>query len=488
MNLRIRQLTLGLIVIYAILFIQLNVVQLLRADELRSHPANTRDIVRQFSEPRGEIATSDGRVVARSIELEGDLARLREYPQGELYAHITGYLSLNFGASGLERRLNDELAGATTEIEIKSFSDLFVERDRTADVTLTINHEVQRIAKAALGDRKGSVVAVDPRTGEILALWSWPSFDPNLLSTHDLSAAAMARNELLADDDKPLLARSYQERFAPGSTFKAVTAAAALEAGAVTPTDPLFEVVTEYIAPQTDRPITNFGLAACGGDLTEMLRVSCNTGFAKLGVDIGADRLAISARAFGFNSALPIDLPDPAESVFPRASFFEDNVALLAQSAIGQFDTAATPLQMAMVAAAIANDGVMMVPHVVSRITDSDGELIEETRPSVLATPIGFETARQLSEMLENVVQAGTASSLQLPGVRVAGKTGTAELGDSEGTHAWIIGFAPVEAPRVAFAVIVEGDDSTGQLTGGAVAGPIAAEVLRTALEVTGGG
>lgn len=485
MNLRIRQLTLGLIVVYAVLFVQLNVVQLLRADELRSHPANTRDIVRQFGEPRGEIMTSDGKVVARSVEVEGDRDLLREYPQQDLYAHITGYLSLNFGAAGLERTLNDELAGATTEIEIKSFSDLFVERNRTADVTLTINHEVQRLARAALGDRKGSVVALDPRTGEILALWSWPSFDPNLFSTHDQDAAADARMELLADDNKPLLARSYQERFAPGSTFKAVTAAAALEAGAVTPTDPLFEVVAEYIAPQTDRAITNFGGAACGGDLTEMLRVSCNTGFAKLGVDIGADRLAIIARAFGFNSAIPIDLPDPAESVFPRASFFKDNIALLAQSAIGQFDTAATPLQMAMVAAAIANDGVMMTPYVVATVTDSDGQLIEETTPSVQGTPMGVETARQLGEMLESVVEAGTASSLQLPGVRIAGKTGTAELGDSEATHAWIIGFAPVEAPRVAFAVIVEGDDSTGELTGGAVAGPIAVEVLRTALEVT---
>jgi len=485
MNLRIRQLTLGLIVMYAILFVQLNVVQLLRAEELRSHPANTRDIVRQFSEPRGEILTSDGRVIAQSVAVEGDLAQLREYPQGELYAHITGYVSLNFGASGLERALNDELSGATTEIEIKSFSDLFVERDRTADVTLTLNHELQRVARAALGDRKGSVVVLDPRTGEILALWSWPSYDPNLFSTHDLRDAAAARAELLADPNKPLLARSYQERFAPGSTFKTVTAAAALEAGAVTPTDPLFEVVTEYIAPQTDRPITNFGGAACGGDLTEMLQVSCNTGFAKLGVDIGADRLAITARAFGFNRTPTIDLPDPAESFFPKASFFENNGALLAQSAIGQFDTAATPVQMAMVAAAIANDGVMMAPHVVSQIVDSDGELIEETTPSVQSRPIGVETARQLSEMLENVVESGTASALQIPGVRVAGKTGTAELGDSAGTHAWIIGFAPVEAPRVAIAVIIEGDDLTGELTGGAVAGPVAVEVLRTALEVT---
>ena len=487
MNLRIRRLTLGLLVIYTVLFVQLNVVQLVRADDYRSHEANTRDIVRQFSEPRGVIKTSDGRVVARTIDVEGDLQRLREYPLDDLYGHITGFFSLNFGASGVERLRNDELAGTTREIGLKSFSDLFVDNDRTADITLTINHDLQRIARASLGERKGAVVVLDTRTGAVLALWSWPSYDPNRLSTHDIDAATEARLELLADADKPLLARTYQERFAPGSTFKVVTAAAALESGTVTPNLPVFEVVAEYIAPQTDRPITNFGDGACGGDLTEMMRVSCNTGFAKLGVDVGASQLAILARAFGFNTVLPVGLPDPAESVFPRASFFDDNVPLLAQSAIGQFDTAATPLQMALVAAIIANDGVAMAPHIVASVADSDGSLVEQTEPKVLSTPISVETARQLRIMLENVVTNGIARILQLPGVRVAGKTGTAELGESDGTHAWMIGFAPVDAPRVAVAVIVVGDDSTGQQTGGAVAGPIAREVLRAGLEVTAG-
>lgn len=485
MNLRIRRLTVGLLVLYTVLFVQLNLVQLVRADDYRTNEANTRDIVRLFSEPRGSISTSDGRVIARSVEVDGDLDRVREYPDGELYAHVTGFLSLNFGASGLERERNDELSGTTQEIEIKSFSDLFIERDRTASLTVTIDHEVQRIARAALGDRKGAVVALDPRTGEIIAMWSWPSFDPNDLSTHDFDRAAEARLSLLDDPANPLRSRAYQERYAPGSTFKVVTAAAALDGGHATPTDPIYSVTDSYIAPQTDRPIMNFGDSLCGGDLTEMLRVSCNTGFAELGVAVGPDRMAITAGGFGFNDPSPIDLPNAASSVFPSASFFADNIPLLAQSAIGQFETAASPLQMAMVASTIANDGVLLRPHLVSEVIDSDGSMVDRIGPKVLGTPITFESAIELKAMLENVVVNGTAKSLAIDGTRVAGKTGTAEIEGSEGTHAWIIGFAPVEAPRVAVAVFVEGDDSTGQQTGGAVAGPIAREVMKAALEAT---
>jgi len=484
-NLRIRRLTVGLLVLYVVLFVQLNLVQLVLADGYRTNEANTRDIVRLFSEPRGSISTSDGTVIARSIEVEGELDRLREYPEGELYAHVTGYLSLNFGASGLERERNDELAGTSQEIEIKSLSDLFVERDRTANLILTIDHDVQRTARAALGDKKGAVVAIDPRTGEVLAMWSWPSFDPNQLSSHDLGGASQAWLALLDEADVPLRSRAYQERYAPGSTFKVVTAAAALDGGHATPTDPILEVTDNYVAPQTDRPIMNFGDSSCGGDLTEMLRVSCNTGFAELGVIVGADRMAISAGGFGFNDPSPVDLPNAATSVFPSASFFTDNIPLLAQSAIGQFETAASPLQMVMVAAAVANDGVMMRPHLVSEVIDSDGRTVDSVGPEVIGTPITFSSAAELKAMLENVVVKGTAKSLAIEGVRVAGKTGTAEIEGSDGTHAWIIGFAPVDNPRVAVAVFVEGDDTTGQQTGGATAGPIAREVMIDALEAT---
>ena len=484
MSRRIRHVALGLAALYLVLFVQLNLIQLARSEELRTDPANTREIVREFSEPRGAIVTIDGEVLARSVAVEDDLRRLREYPDGELYGHITGFFSLNYGASGLERSFNAELAGTDRKVKLKTVSDLFVDRDRTADVIVTVRHELQRVARAALGDRRGAVVAIDPRNGEILALWSNPSFDPNRLSDHDLEAAAEARAELLADADGPLRSRTYQERYPPGSTFKTVTAAAALESGVATPLEPSFPVTAEYLPPQTTRPITNFGGASCGGNLTELLRVSCNTGFAALGVAVGPQVMSGTARAFGFDSKLPLELPDGVESVFPPADFFSDNVPLLAQSAIGQFEVAATPMQMALVAATIANDGVTMKPHIVSEVRDSDGSVVSRTEPEVWATPISRDTAAELQQMLENVVVAGTARRLQIDGVRVAGKTGTAEFGSGENTHAWIVAFAPVEDPRVAVAVFVQGDEETGQQTGGRVAAPIARQVLITALDL----
>ncbi|HEC09221.1 MAG TPA: penicillin-binding protein 2 [Acidimicrobiales bacterium] len=484
MSRRIRHVALGLMVLYLVLFVQLNVIQLARSEELRADPANTREIVREFSEPRGSILTVDGEVLARSVSVEDELERLREYPDGELYGHITGFFSLNYGASGLERAFNAELAGTDNKVQLKTISDLFVDRDRTADVIITVRHELQRVARAALGDRRGAVVALDPRNGEILAMWSNPSFDPNRLSDHDLAAAAEARAELLADVDDPLRSRAYQERYPPGSTFKTVTAAAALESGVATPVEPVFPVTAEYLPPQTTRPITNFGGSSCGGDLTELLRVSCNTGFAALGVAVGPQVLSGTARDFGFNDELPLDLPGGVESVFPPADFFSDNLPLLAQSAIGQFEVAATPIQMALVAATIANDGVTMRPHIVSEVRDSDGALVSRTEPEVWATPISRDTAADLQQMLENVVVSGTARRLRIEGVRVAGKTGTAEFGSGENTHAWIVAFAPVEDPRVAVVVFVQGDEETGQQTGGTVAAPIARQVLITALDL----
>ncbi|MEZ5281261.1 MAG: penicillin-binding protein 2 [Acidimicrobiales bacterium] len=483
MNLRIRRITGVLLGLYALLFIQLNFVQLVKDDEYRSNPANTRDVVRQFSEPRGSIVTADGVVVAQTVDVDTQLERLRQYPYAELYSHITGYFSLNYGATGIESAFNSQLAGTDRQIDIKSLSDLFVERTRTADVHLTIEHSVQRIAEAAMAERNGAAVAIDTQTGAILAMYSWPTYDPGLLSTHDLSQAADDRFALVTDPQNPMRSRAFQERYPPGSTFKVVTSAAALETGLVTPTEPEFAVTDQYVAPQTDRPITNFGQSTCGGNLTEMLRVSCNTGFAELGIQLGADALVAMAEAFGFNSTPHLEIDGVVESVIPDAGFYDDNLPLLAQSAIGQFEVASTPLEMALVAATIANDGVMLEPHIVDRVIDSDGTVVSRTRPKVAATPIEFETAVQLEQMMAVVAASGSARNLQIEGVTVAGKTGTAEAGDGDFTHAWMIGFAPVEEPRVAVAVFLQGDETTGELTGGADAGPIAREVLRAALE-----
>ncbi|MEM9714871.1 MAG: penicillin-binding transpeptidase domain-containing protein, partial [Actinomycetota bacterium] len=305
---RVRILIGVVLVLYAVLFVQLNLTQLARGEELREHPLNTRDLEQDFTGPRGPIVTADGQIMAVTEEVGGSLERLRVYPDGELYAAVTGYLSLNFGAEGIERVWNDELAGGTTAQQLGSLSAIFDTEPRVATITSTIDSRLQAAARNALGDRRGSVVFLDPTTGDVLALWSFPSYDPNELSSHDLPAVRAARERLNDDPDTPLRVRAYRETFFPGSTFKVVTATAALESGFATTTEPVYEVSAQYVPPLTTRPIGNFGGSSCGGDLVEILRVSCNTAFAEMGVDLGPEVLADAAGDAGFNSVPPFDL------------------------------------------------------------------------------------------------------------------------------------------------------------------------------------
>ena len=225
MNRQIRQLGVALLVLFALLFVQLNLVQVFRADSLTANPLNTRRVVRDFGQRRGHIETADGVVIAESVEVDGGFARERRYPQGELYAHITGYFSFEFGATGVERSYNDELAGRTDTQRFESFFDFFGDGDISADVQLTIDSELQQAAAAALGQRRGSVVVIEPSTGAVLAFYSWPTYDPNTVSTVDLNSARAAKEALDADDAIPLLTRAHREVFPPGSTFKVVTTA-----------------------------------------------------------------------------------------------------------------------------------------------------------------------------------------------------------------------------------------------------------------------
>jgi peptidoglycan glycosyltransferase len=489
-NRQVRRLAIFLMVLYVGLYVQLNITSVVRADEYRNDPANTRGLQADFSQPRGLIVTSDGVVVARSVEVDDELERLREYPEGDLYAHTAGFLSLEYGAAGLEQELNGVLSGESRDVAFRSLSDLIFDRNRTADVTMTLRHSVQEVARQSLGDRNGSVVALDPRTGAILAMWSYPSYEPAQLSSHDLAAVTAYRESLFEGDPEcrscPLLGKAYQAVFAPGSTFKVVTGTAGLESGQVTRDSPVYPVVTEYVPPQTDQPIQNFGGAACGGNIAEALARSCNTSFAQMAVDIGGQQMSDTSVAYGFNRDIPIDLPDPAVSTFPDAEFFEDNQPLLAQSGIGQFEVAATPLQMAMVAGAVANQGIVMAPYVVEGIRDSDGRVVRTTDPRAFSSAMSLATSETMNDLMVGVVTGGTGGSVAIPGVTVGAKTGTAEITeDSDDTHAWMIAFAPAEAPTVAVAVIVEGALETGTQTGGGVAGPIARSVLEAALSST---
>ena len=484
-NRQIRRLGITVVLLFVALFVQLNWLQVVHADKLRDDPRNTRNAVRDFSQPRGAIVSADNKVLARSDTTGDSFKRIRVYPPetAQLFAHVTGYFSFTFGTEGVERTYNDELAGRTDQLKLNRLADLLLDRKRTANVRLTIPTSVQQVASQQLGNRKGAVVAIDTRTGALLALWSFPSYDPNPLAAHDQKAVQAARAQLVANADKPLLPRTYRERFFPGSTFKTVTSATAIATGLATPDQPVYPTLKELDLPQTTRNLKNFGGESCGGPLKEALRVSCNTTFGQIGLDLGGDKLSAGAENFGFDDRPPLDLPAVASSFFPQAETFKQNQPALAQSAIGQFDVAATPLQMALVAAGIANNGVIMKPHVMAEIRDDEGEVLRRSDPKPWRTAIDPTVAGQVRDMMIDVVNRGTAKSVAIPGTQVAAKTGTAQLGTQPpSSHAWMVAFAPAEAPRVAVAVIVQGQPGVSEVTGGRVAGPIARAVLQAAL------
>jgi peptidoglycan glycosyltransferase len=482
-NRQVRLLALGLIVCFAVVFVQLNRIQVFNAKTLNDNPQNTRQVVRDFTRPRGDVITADGVVVAQSVPSNDRYQWLRQYPTKELFGQVTGYFSFLYGTDGIERQYSDVLAGQTGKQKIVGLGHLFDDRANTGDVTLTLRDDVQKVAAQALGNRLGSVVALDPRTGAVLAAYSWPSYDPNQLASHNFAQTTIARNLYLANSGNPMLANFYRERYFPGSTFKVITASAGLDSGLVTPTSPVYPVSTSYTPPGTTRPIKNFNNEACGGVLSEILRVSCNTAFAQMGVTLGGPTMSTKANAFGFNSAPPIDLPRPATSVFPTADQFVHDIPKLAQSSFGQNDVQATPLEMALVAAGIAHGGVIMAPYVVSETRTSDGTLLDRTNPKPWLTALTPQSASIMTSDMILVATSGTATRVQIPGVTVAAKTGTAQLGTTPPTsNAWLIAFAPAEAPRVAVAVLVNNQPGNDEVTGGTIAAPIAKAVIQAVL------
>jgi penicillin-binding protein A len=482
-NAQIRKLGIVMIVLFSALFLQLNYLQVIQANDLNNHPANSRAVVRDFSQPRGVIQTADGTVIAQSVPSNDAFKFQRQYPLGPLFAHVTGYFSFTYGSEGVEKEYNDALTG---KIKKDSFNprDLLVEKDKTANVTLTLRRDLQEIATQQLGDRQGAVVALDPRSGAILAMADYPTYDPSSLASHSQDPVRQAWTELNADPEKPLLPRTYRERYPPGSSFKVVTTAAALATGTATPAQPVYPTLRELPLPNSGgQTLANFGGGTCGGPLPEALRVSCNTSFAQLGMDLGAQKMSGAASDFGFNKVPPIDLPYGAASNFPPASAFARDLPGLAKSAIGQQDVAATPLQMALVAAGIANNGVIMTPHVMAEIRDAEGEVLQRYEQKPWMTAVPPNVAQQTRDMMVGVVAGGSGTRAQIPGVSVAGKTGTAQTGLDK-SHTWFIAFAPAEAPRVAVAVMLEDQPSSNEFTGGALAAPIAQAVMRAALSI----
>ena len=480
MNTRIQRLGLALSVLFAALFLQLNYWQVVRADKLANAPGNTRVATRDFARARGVIQTADGVVLARSVPVETGFKRLRTYPEGPLFAHVTGYFSFTYGTDGVERTYAADLAGRSARVRLNRLGEALTNQERTANITLTLRKSVQQAAAVALGARRGTVVALEPATGAVLALYSSPSYDPNPLSAHDQKSVRTVWQGHETNPIKPLLPRAYRERYAPGSTFKIVTAAAALDRAPELVTK-AYPVERKLDLPGTDRDLPNFDGKACGGTLPDMLRVSCNTGFGQMGLDLGAQRLSAQAAEFGFDTRPPFDLPSVAPSRFPPADAFARDLPALAKSAIGQEDVTATPMQMALAAAAVGNGGVIMEPHVMAEVRDHEGALVRAFAPKPWRRAMSPQGAAALRDMMVGVVTSGSGRAASVPGIAVAGKTGTAQtVGDN--AHAWMVAFAPAEAPRVAVAVIVESQPEVAEATGGRVAAPIAAAVLRAAL------
>jgi len=478
MNRPLRHVAIAALLMFAALLINSNVVQVVQASSLRANPHNVRVLYSEYSDHRGPIEVA-GKDVARSVATHDSLKYLRTYPGGAAYAPVTGYYSLVIGASGIEQAEDKVLAGTDTKLFFKRLSDEITGRTpEGGSVILTLNPKAQQAAYRGLHGVRGAVVALDPSTGAILALATSPSYDPSTLSTHNSAQINRTYHQLLHAPGDPLIDRATSETYPPGSLFKIVTASAAFSSGKFTP-NTVVPAPTELKLPLTDVFLHNFGGESCGGSTTvaNAFRISCNTAFAGIGLKVGIRALAAQAKAFGIGSSLTIPLPVAASQFNSTAN--PPNTAL---SAIGQYDDALTPLQAAMIGATIANHGVEMAPYLVAQTQAPDASVLSRAQPHVLRRAVSPAVATEVTHIMELVVQSGTGVAAQIPGIEVAGKTGTAQHGTASQhlpPHAWFVAFAPAQHPTIAVAVLVEDGGSLGSdATGGAVAAPIARSVM----------
>ncbi|MFJ2767945.1 peptidoglycan D,D-transpeptidase FtsI family protein [Streptomyces sp. NPDC087300] len=459
-------------------------VQVVQSDALDDNPANRRGAIVRFDQPRGDILVDD-RAVTGSRDSGQQLRYERTYKNGPLYAPVTGFASQVYGTTFLENAEDDILSGTDPMLApLPLWNDITRAQNPGGKVVTTIKSAVQQAAYAGLGGKKGAVAAIEPSTGRILALVSTPSYDPERLSGNGKSVAD-AWAELNGSADKPMLNRAIRQTYPPGSTFKVVTAAAALDAGVVTDLDAPTKSPNPYTLPGTSTQLTNEVDGCTDATLRYAFEWSCNTVFARLGVSTGLSDMAGTARNFGFNNS-GLRIPSSV-----AASNFDTSMdkAQLALSAIGQYDTRATPLQMAMVSAAVANGGSVKSPYLVDRTTTRDGDVVDTTGGKSLHQAMNPATAMQLREMMTDVVEEGTGSNAAIPGATVGGKTGTAQHGvDNTGTpYAWFVSWAQAAdagEPAVAVAVVVEDAAADrGDISGGGSAAPIAKAVMEAALK-----
>jgi penicillin-binding protein A len=478
MNRPIRRIAITFVVLFLALLVNVNYIQVIQAPDLNARSDNRRVLLDEYARQRGPILVG-GRPIATSVATDDDLVYLRKYASPDLYGHLTGFYSFIYGRSGVEKVENSVLAGTDNRFFVRRLVDMLTNQPAKAgDVSLTIDPQVQEIAHRELGKKKGSVVALDPTTGRVIAMVSHPTYDPNRLASHSAKDITAAWKELNADKTKPMENRAIQRRYPPGSTFKLVTAAAALSSRQ-------YKMDTEIPGPavldlpQTTRNLTNHDDRQCKDGsvtLTEALEISCNTAFANVGMKLGDDVMREQAEKFGFGTRMFPEL-DGASSVFPEEGKIDEPQEAL--SAIGQYDVAATPLQMAMVTAAIANRGKVMKPYLVDKVRGPDTLPLETTEPTDLGQAVTPEIADQLKQMMVNVVDNGTGKPARINGVSVGGKTGTAQTTPSRPPFAWFVSFAPADDPKVAVAVVIEeADVAPDDISGGRLAAPIAKAVM----------
>jgi peptidoglycan glycosyltransferase len=461
-NRELKRISMVIMAMFASIFVATTAIQFGFADQLNNDPRNVRTLYDSYKTKRGAILVA-GQPIVQSVQSADAYHWQRQFVSSPMYSAVTGFYSNLQGTTGLEQAMNSYLNGQNS-------SQFFEQVNATlsgnpvsgASVELTINPKVQKAAWDAMGKLKGAVVAIEPSTGKILAMISKPGFDANLLAVHNSHQAQANYNMLLSDPTNPLINRAISGGlYAPGSVFKIIVASTALANG-YKPTD-TFPNPAKFLLPGTKTYIYNSGEGKCGGkpkvSIADALRLSCNIPFAQLGLALGQDKIRAQAELFGFGKSVKIPMTS-TPSVYPKN--MDDSQTAL--SAFGQFDDRVTPLQMAMVSAAIANGGVMMKPTVVNFVQSSTLSILQQSNPT-------------------QIVATGVSSNGQIKGVTVAGKTGTAQNGGNLPYTLWFTGFAPAENPKVAVAVVVEDGGGMGQSGfGNLLAAPIARKVMQAVL------
>ncbi|WP_406434384.1 penicillin-binding transpeptidase domain-containing protein [Streptomyces sp. NBC_00631] len=485
MNKTIRRASVFALLLVLTLLVRATWVQFYDGQALADDTDNRRNVIETYSQPLGNIIVAGESITGSAQTLSNsDLKYKRTYTNGKLYAAVTGYASQSYAPTQLEGIYQDLLNG--TDSRLKTVMDTVTgERAEPGNVITTIDPDVQKAAYDALGDKKGAAVAIDPKTGKILAVVSTPSYDPSSLT--DANTAGAAWKKLNADSDKPLTNRALRQPLPPGSTFKLVVAAAALEDGLYANVDDRTDSPNPYTLPGTTTPLRNESSSApCeNASIRTALRYSCNNVFGKMAVDLGQDKVRAMAEKFGFNDD-KLDIPVRAyASVYPSNM----DTAQTGLSGIGQFDVTATPLQMAMVSAAIADGGKLVSPHMVSQITDSGGDVLKDYDDEASSKEIvSSSTAEQLQSAMQTVVEQGTGTNAKIDGVTVGGKTGTAQHGEnnSQTPYAWFTSYGKSDSTgkEVAVAVLVEQSDAArSEVSGNGLAAPVAKAMMEAALK-----